>query len=72
MNSLYSLLANKGNMGQNGANMGGFLQRLNEFRKTITGNPQQMVQQMLQNGKISQAQYDQAVKMANQIMNSMK
>ena len=56
----------------NGSNMGGFFQRLNEFKKTITGNPQEMVQQMLKDGKISQAQYDQAVQMTNQIINSMK
>ena len=72
MNNLYNLLMNKGNVGQNGANMGGFLQRLNQFKKTFNGNPQEIVQGMLNNGKINQAQYDQAVKMTNQIINALK
>ena len=72
MNSLFQLFNKAGNMGQNGPNMGGFIQRLNEFKKTINGNPQDMVQQMLKNGRVTQAQYDQAVKMANQIMNALK
>ena len=37
-----------------------------EFRKTIQGNPQQMVQQLLQSGRMSQAQYNQLRQMAQE------
>lgn len=43
-----------------------------QFRKTFNGNPQQMVQQMLNSGQISQQQYAEAVEMAKQFMNMMK
>ncbi len=49
-----------------------FMQRFNQFRQSFTGNPQQMIQQMLNSGRISQQQYDQAVQMANQMMQHMK
>ena len=44
------------------------MQRFNQFRQTFQGDPQQQVQQMLNSGRISQEQYNQAVKTANQIM----
>ena len=43
-----------------------------QFKKSFTGNPQQMVQQMLNSGQISQKQYAEAVEMAKQFMNMMK
>lgn len=43
------------------------IQRLQQFRQTITGDPQQQVQQLLNSGRVSQQQYNQAVQMANQI-----
>ena len=49
-----------------------FMQRFNQFRQSFTGNPQQMIQQMLNSGRISQERYNQAVQMANQLMGKMK
>lgn len=50
---------------------GGFnnpmLNRLLEFKKTINGNPQEIVQNMLNSGKITQAQFNQYAQQANQI-----
>lgn len=43
------------------------LNRLNQFKKTLTGDPRQQVQQLLNSGRVSQQQYNQAVQMANQI-----
>lgn len=43
------------------------LTRLDQFRKTITGDPRQQVQQLLNSGRVSQQQYNQAVQMTNQI-----
>ena len=43
------------------------LQQLMQFKNNFKGDPRAQVQQMLNSGRVSQAQYDQAVKMANQI-----
>ena len=71
MNNLYALFNQSAKFGAQGAG-NGFMDRFNAFKKTINGNPRDIVQSMLQNGRISQAQYDQAVQMANQIMKSFK
>jgi len=44
-----------------------FVAQFNNFKKSFTGNPRDQIQQMLNSGKISQAQYNQAVQKANQI-----
>ena len=49
-----------------------FMQRFQQFQKSVKGDPQQIVQQMLNSGKISQAQLNDAVQKANQIMKFMK
>lgn len=59
-------------MAQGGSDMGGFFQRLNQLKQTFKGDPMQTVQQMLNSGKITQAQYDQAVKRAQDIMRYMR
>ena len=51
--------------------MNPMLQKFNKFRQMFKGDPQQQVQQMLNSGKISQAQYNQAVQMANQVAQMM-
>lgn len=43
-----------------------FMQQLNQL-KSRGGDPNQMIQQMMNSGRVSQAQYDNAVKMAQQI-----
>ena len=42
------------------------LMQFMQFRNSFRGDPQQMVQQMLNSGQISQQQYQNAVQMANQ------
>ena len=49
-----------------------FMQRFNQFRQTITGDPRQQVQQLLNSGRVSQAQYNQAVRLAQQFQRMMK
>lgn len=46
-----------------------FMKQFNEFKKTVNGNPQEQIQQLLNSGKISQSQYNAAVKKANMIKN---
>lgn len=44
------------------------LQRFNAFKQNFRGDPRQQVQQLLNSGRITQAQYDAAVQQANQLM----
>ena len=48
------------------------LQRFNQFRQNFKGDPQQQIQQMLNSGRITQQQYNNAVQMANQLMKFIK
>lgn len=47
------------------------LQRFEEFKRNFQGDPRQQIQQMLNSGRISQAQYNQAVQMAQQFLKSI-
>lgn len=40
---------------------------LNKFAQTIKGNPQQMVQRLLDTGEMSQSEYNRLAQMAQQI-----
>ena len=59
-NPLYQMMGQQ--MPQNG-----LLQRFQQFQQMFRGDPRQQVQQLLNSGKVSQAQYNQAVQMANQL-----
>lgn len=59
MNPLYQMMGNS-NLG----NMSGLVQQFLKFRQSFQGNPQQQVQELLNSGKITQQQYDQAVQQA--------
>lgn len=41
------------------------IQRFNQFKQTFHGDPKQQVQNLLNSGRVSQQQYNQAVQMAN-------
>lgn len=49
-----------------------FMTRFNQFKNNFQGNPQQMVMNMLNNGQMSQEQFNQLQGMANQLLNSFK
>ena len=53
-------------------NMGKMIQDLNQFKAMFKGDPKQQVQQLLNSGKVTQEQYNQAVQMANQIQQMLK
>ena len=61
MNPLYQQMTPNNNL----------LQRFQQFKQNFTGNPQEQVQQLLNSGKVSQQQYDSAVRMANQLKQMM-
>ena len=48
------------------------MQQFQQFRNTFRGNPQQMVQQMLQSGQRNEAQRNQAMQMARQFQSFVK
>ena len=48
------------------------IQRFQQFQKMFTGDPRQQVQQLLNSGKITQEQYQQAVQMAQQLQRMIK
>ena len=60
-----------GMMGGNQPQMNGLMQRFQQFKQAFTGDPKQRVQDLLNSGRISQQQYNQAVQMANQIQKMM-
>ena len=58
--------------GQNNAFNPQMIQQFNQFRKTFNGNPQQTVMNMLRQGMMTNAQFQQLAQMANQFQNFMK
>ena len=49
----------------NNANI--FMQRLNQLKQSFSGDPNKKIQELLNSGKVTQQQYDQAVRQAQQI-----
>lgn len=64
-NPLFNMFGQFGNM-QN------MVSQFNQFKKTFNGDPKQQVQELLNSGKITQAQYDQAVQMAKSLQSMLK
>ncbi len=52
-------------------NMPPIMQRFQQFQQMFKGDPRQQVQQLLDSGRVSQRQYDQAVQMAKQFQQMM-
>ena len=68
-NPLYNLLGGGSAPANNMANM---LQRFNQFRSTFSGDPKQVVQNLLNSGQMSQQQFNQLQQMASQFQKMMK
>ena len=58
--------------GQNNAFNPQMIQQFNQFRRTFNGNPKQAVMNMLRQGMMTNAQFQQLAQMANQFQNFMK
>ena len=58
--------------GQNNEFNPQMIQQFNQFRKTFNGNPQQAVMNLMRQGMMSNAQFQQLAQMANQFQNFMK
>lgn len=61
---LYESLANK--------QQPNIIQQFQKFKSSFSGDPRQKVQELLNSGKVSQAQYNNAVQMANQLQKLLK
>lgn len=48
------------------------LQQILNFKKTLSGNPQQIIQNMLNSGRISQSQINQLSQQADEIYKQLK
>lgn len=53
-------------------NMGQMVQQFQQFKGMFKGDAKQQVQQLLNSGKVSQTQYNQAVQMANAFSQMLK
>lgn len=70
-NNLYNALGNQ-NLPAPMGNIQNMLNRFNQFRQSFHGDPQQQIQQLMNTGKITQQQYNQAVQIAQQMMRFIK
>ena len=68
MNPLLNMMG--GQAPQNGPAQ--IAQQFQQFKAQFSGNPQQMVQQLLASGRMTQAQYNQLAQMANQLYPKLK
>lgn len=64
MNPLYNQLMS--------SNTNPMFSRIKQFKQMFSGDPKQMVQQMLNSGRITQAQVNQYAQQANEIYKMMR
>ena len=69
MNSIYNDMRP---MPSRVTNFAQVLNNFNQFRNSFTGNAESQVKQMLQNGQMSQEQFNQVAQMANQLLPLLK
>ena len=60
----YSQPINDGGLSQ-------LMEQAKQMRKTFNGNPQQVVQNLLNSGQMSQSQFNQLSQIANQVVQAM-
>ena len=68
-NTLFQQLNQNGNGFNNPFAM---IQKFNEFRQNFTGDPRQVVQQLLNSGRMSQSQFNQLSQMANEFQKYLR
>lgn len=68
MNPLFNILGG----GQQNGGFAQLVQQFNQFRQTFAGDPRQKVQELLNSGQMSQAQYNQLAGMATELEKLLK
>ena len=66
MNSLFNDFNPQNNQ------MNNFINQFNQFKATFSGNPEQQVKQLINSGRMSQEQFNQLAKTANQLRQLIK
>lgn len=56
-------------MNQNQPTANNLIQRFNQFRQNFHGDPRQQVQQLLNSGRVTQQQYNEAMQKARMLQN---
>lgn len=73
MNPLFQQMASQTTSNTiNNNSLMGLAQQFQQFKRTFTGDPRQQVQQLLNSGRVTQEQYNNAVQMANALQNVLK
>lgn len=67
-NPIFQMLGGNSQFG----NLAGMIQQFQQFKSTFNGDAKQQVQQLLNSGKITQADYDKAVQVANAFAQMLK
>lgn len=68
-NPLYGLLGGGSALPGNAVQL---ISQFKQFQQTFKGDPRAQVQQLLNSGRVTQAQYNQAVQIANELQRMMK
>lgn len=72
MNNLYKSLGNNNQLPAPFNNLQNMMQQFNQFRNSFRGNPQQQVQQLLNSGRMTQAQFNKLKQIADQLQGMLK
>lgn len=64
-------LYNQYNQPINDNGLSQIIEQAKQMRKTFNGNPQQVVQNLLNTGQMSQSQFNQLSQIANQVIQAM-
>ena len=67
-NNLFNSL--NGNNQQSGGQFSQIIAEAKKMRQSMTGNPRQMVEDLMRSGKMSQSQFNEYAQIANQIIGS--
>ena len=71
-NPLFKLLGGQMPMPGRMGNMQNLVQQFQQFRNSFRGDPRQQIQQMRSSGRVTQEQYNNAMRMAQQMQNLLK
>ncbi len=71
-NPLFNMLGGNSVPNNKLGNFQQFVNRLNQFRQGFHGDAKQQVQQLLNSGKMTQAQYNQLSQLTNQIQQMLE
>lgn len=71
-NPLFNLLGQNPQNGGPFGNLQGLMAQFNNFKSTVQGDPQKQVQELLNSGQMTQAQFDQLSQAAQAFQKLMK